>query len=127
MLARLAAAAGRLEEDAELLLDLGLADELGQAARPQRPVELLLARRHEGVGKTHLGRRAHAAPVSDAGEREPDALLDRGVLVDVAQGGLGLGHRHPEPDQRVARSGMVVAAGGIARPGGDLDRARPCP
>ena len=77
VLARLAAPAGGLEEDAELLLDLGLADELGQAARPQRTVELLLARRHEGVGDADLGRRAHRRTRERPGERQPDALLDR--------------------------------------------------
>ena len=126
VLARLAAPAGGLEEDAELLLDLGLAHELGQAPGPQRAVELLLARRHEGVGDA-----AHRASRScrtreRPGQREPDALLDRDVLVDVAKRRLGLGHRHPKPDQGVARSGMVVAAR-VGRPVGDLDRARPCP
>src|SRR5690606_23043971 len=39
---RLAACAGGLDEDAELGLDLLLADEIGQQLRPQRAVELLL-------------------------------------------------------------------------------------
>jgi hypothetical protein len=50
VLARLTAAAGRLQEDAQLFLDLRLADELGQGARAQRPVEVLLAGRDQRVG-----------------------------------------------------------------------------
>ena len=86
VVARLAARPGGLEEDRELLLDLLLADELGQVARPQRAVELLLARRHEGVGDPRArSPRSPAAPGRDgAGEREPHALLDREVVVDVA-------------------------------------------
>ena len=42
MVERLAAGAGRLDEDAELGLDLLLADEVGEQLRPQRAVELLL-------------------------------------------------------------------------------------
>ena len=48
------------------------------------------------------------------------------VLVDVAQCGLGLGHRHAQPDERVARRGMVVA--GRRRPPRRRSRPRrPCP
>src|SRR5436305_1565152 len=39
---RLAAAARRLDEDLELLLDVRLADEVGKAARPERLLEVVL-------------------------------------------------------------------------------------
>src|SRR5713226_2370152 len=42
MLARLPAAAGGSEKDAEVVADLLLSDVLGQHARPQREVELLV-------------------------------------------------------------------------------------
>ena len=48
-------------------------------------------------------------PGDGAREREPHALLDRQRLVDGPQRRLGLGHRHAEPDERVAGGGVVVA------------------
>ena len=60
---RLAARLRRVERDRELLLDALLADEVGERARPQRALELLLAASCERPGR---GTGAHAACLSAA-------------------------------------------------------------
>ena len=56
---RLAATASRLDDDAEVLFQLALADELGEAARPQPDLDGILA----VVGDTRLEELVtHAAP-----------------------------------------------------------------
>ena len=52
---RLAAPPGRLDEHLELAGDLLLVDEVGEAPRAQRAVELVLAAREPGVGEALLG------------------------------------------------------------------------
>ena len=69
VLARLAAGLGGLQKDRELLLQLRLADELVQAMRAQRAVELLLAGGDQCVGQAMGGVDAHTRPASAARTR----------------------------------------------------------
>ena len=78
MVERLAARARRVERDRELLLDALLADEVVEAARPERALELVV-----GAVLQH-GRQellAHAAFL----QRLPDALLGRQVRIDLGE------------------------------------------
>ena len=83
---RLVAAARRLDEDRQLLGDLLLVDEVGEGARAQRAVEVLVGHVGAGVVDPHvIGRRLVARrerPV-DAGRSNPVAhalLLDEPAL-----------------------------------------------
>ena len=99
----------RLEGDRELLLDALLPDEVVQAARPQRALELVLL---GCAARGHELRLAHAAFL----ERSPHPLLRLQVGIHLCERLLGLDDREAELDERVARDQL----GRRARPGLDL-------
>ena len=103
----LAALAGRLEEDAELLLDPLLADELGQPPRPQAEVELVLGADLGALGQALL---AHRRSRPRPWRTRPSASRPSGAS---CEGRVGLLGPEPERDQPVA--GRQV---GVGRPGG---------
>ena len=116
VLARLAAGAGGLEEDRELLLDLLLADELGQAPRPQRAVELLLARRQERVGDAEPA----SALIARPGRAAPDSA-SRTRSSTGRSSSIGAGPPRPRRPTSPGRRGRR------GRPCGRRRRRRPAP
>ena len=98
---RLSAPARRLDEEAELVLDLVLADEVLEPRRPQRAIELLLAgAASPGTWMLTLvrrGRPAHAAVHRlRAAQRGRDQLLRRRVIEPTSATGLEASPR-PRP------------------------------
>ena len=97
---RLPARLGGLEGDRELLLDALLADEVGQVARPQRPLELLLARRRATGARNWL----MPPPAATCAH----LFLDRQLGIDLGERALGVEQRPAELDERVASDEVVA-------------------
>ena len=97
---RLAAAARRLDEEGELVLELLLADEVLEPLRPQRAVELLLARPRGRDLDADLAGAASVTPAFTAvAQRGRDQLLGLGVVA-----GVGADRARASPPPRPGRS-----------------------
>src|SRR5207253_2682929 len=93
---RVPAKARGLQSDPELLLDALLPDEVGEAARTQGGVELLLFRVQLGGEEGHYGARLG----SSEGKAHP--FLGRQVLIHLREALLGFGEGEAELDEGVA-------------------------
>ena len=98
---RLAARLRRVERDLQLLLDPLLPDEVGERARPQRPLDLLL-----GVAEHRRQELRHAAFLST---RRTCSSIEQ-LRVDLRERALGVDQRPAELDQRVARGQVAASA-----------------
>ena len=100
---RVAALLGGLDEDLELLLGHALPDEVGEPARPQAELEVLVVGALVGVADAVLRLSWASLTRSSRVERVLDEVLERRVLGRAAQRLLGLAQREAEVLQRGAR------------------------